>query len=546
MKYFLTSLLILSICTGGSAQDLLYTEADTLRGSVTPERAWWDVYYYDLEVGVIPSKEYIEGSVSVYFETIDPGKTLQFDLRQPLEVDSVMYRGQILPFYRTKHVFFVELPDELNEGSRDQLSIYYSGTPRRAPNPPWDGGVTWSSDEEGSPWIATSCQGLGASVWWPNKDHLSDEPDSMRISIAVPNGLIGVSNGKLEETESIPDGRKRYAWFVSNPINNYNVSLNIGNYIVIRDTFNGQNGKLPLSYWVLKAHEEQARQHFGEEVEPMLRCFEEWFGPYPFYEDGYALVETPYLGMEHQSAIAYGNHFNDGYRGMDVSGSGWGRNWDYIVVHESGHEWWGNNVSVSDIADLWVHEGFTAYSEGIYVECLHGKEAGAEYLRGTRRRIRNDRPIIGPYGVNQEGSGDMYFKAANMLHMIRRMVGYDSLWREILLGLQDTFSQRTINSRAVEDYMDSRVPLDLDPVFDQYLRQVELPELEYRFIDNGLMLRWRAATETFRMPVELRINSGEYRRFTPTKNWLVLPWKESVQTLEVHPDYYIKAERANN
>src|SRR3954469_9545229 len=410
-------LLVLPLAVARAQDSTAFTHADSLRGSNGPARAWWDVTFYDLHVRVDPADSSIRGRNAIVYRVVAPSQEMQIDLRAPLEVDSIVQRGRALTYRRDGDALFVTLASAPQVGARDSISVYYHGKPRIARRAPWDGGFVWTTDSLGRRWIATANEGIGASVWWPTKELRADEPDSQRIAITVPATIVDVSNGRLRNTFGNADGSRTYEWFVSNPINNYNVAVNAGEYTHLGDWYQGERGKLTLDFWPLAYHADTARKQF-EQVKPMLKCFEHWFGPYPWYEDGYKLVETPPLGMEDQSAVAYGNHYKNGYSGRDLSGTGWGMKWDFIVVHESAHEWWGNNITAKDAADEWVHESFANYAEGIYTECQDGKQAGAEYIIGSRQNIKNDAPIIGTYGVNRSGSGDMYYKGGSMLHMI--------------------------------------------------------------------------------------------------------------------------------
>lgn len=523
-----------------------FTKADTLRGSITPQRAWWDVTFYDLHTRVHPQDSTIEGHNTIHYRVTDSPKQMQVDLQQPLQIDRIEQDGNRLSFQRVENTnaYFVKMPDNLKQDSVYAATVYYHGKPKVAENPPWDGGFIWREDSLGNNWIATANQGLGASVWWPNKDHQSDEPDSMAINITVPEPLVNVSNGQLRRSIRNYDGTITWSWFVSNPINNYNIAVNAGNYVNFTDVFDGKKGPLELSYWVLEQNLEKAREQF-KQVKPMLRCFENWFGPYPFYEDSFKLVETPHLGMEHQSAVAYGNGFQNGYKGTDLSGSGWGLKFDFIIIHEAAHEWWGNNITTNDIADMWVHEGFTSYAENIYVECRFGKEAGAEYARGLRQNIQNDRPIIGKYGVNNEGSGDMYYKGNNMLHTIRQIVANDSTWKSILRGLQKDFYHETVTSKQVENYINKRVDYDLSPVFDQYLRHADIPVLQYYIAeDDMLYYRWKANVQNFDMPVDVQLSDHKFSRIQPvTDEWRKAKLRLSDKsTFGLERNYYIKTD----
>lgn len=519
-----------------------FTRADTLRGSITPQRAWWEVTFYDLNVTIQPEDSTINGYNRITYRVEDTPRRMQIDLQQPLEIDRIIQSGENLNYTRDGNAFFVEMPEGLSKGSLHTITVYYHGKPKVAQNPPWDGGFIWAHDSQGNPWIATANQGLGASVWWPNKDHQTAEPDSMEISLTVPKPLVNVSNGRLKSS-SDHENMTTYTWKVSNPINNYNIAVNAGNYVNFTDTLEGEDGTLDLSYWVLEQDLENAKEQF-KQVKPMMRCFETWFGPYPFYEDSFKLVQTPHLGMEHQSAVAYGNGFQNGYRGSDLSGSGWGLEWDYIIVHEAAHEWWGNNITSKDVADMWVHEGFASYAENIYVECRFGKEAGAEYARGLRNRIQNRRPITGVYGLNNEGSGDMYFKGNNMLHTIRQIINDDSTWKSILRGLQQRFRHQTVDASQVERYIIEQSGKDLDDVFDQYLHFSNIPVLEYYFENNRVYYRWKADIQQLNMPLKVYLNQNGYSFIYPVSN----RWKSSEINLEdlsdfrIHPDFYIATD----
>ncbi len=525
---------------------VLATQEDTLRGSITPQRAWWEVTYYDLNVTVQPKDSAITGYNNITYRVTKAPRDLQIDLQQPLQIDQIEQGGETLSYQRvgTSNAYFVDVPRDLEIGSLHAISVYYQGQPKVAENAPWDGGFVWAQDSLGNPWIATANQGLGASVWWPNKDHQTAEPDSMGINITVPNSIVNVSNGRLRDTTRHDNSMTTWHWFVSNPINNYNIAVNAGNYVNFTDTFEEKNRTLDLSYWVLEQNLEKAKEQFRQ-VKPMMRCFEDWFGPYPFYEDSFKLVETPHLGMEHQSAVAYGNNYQNGYMGEDLSGSGWGLKWDFIIVHESAHEWWGNSITTKDIADMWVHEGFTSYAESIYTECRFGKQAAAEYTRGLRDRIQNKSPITGRYGVNNEGSGDMYYKGHNMLHMIRQIIDNDSTWKNILRGLQHTFRHQTVSSDQVERYIIKESGKNLDDIFDQYLHYPDLPVFQYQVKNGVLYYRWKADVAHFDMPLEVTLNdSNSYSFIYPTST----RWKRTELDLKnpsnfsIDFNYYIATD----
>lgn len=501
------------------AQDL-YSRGDSLRGTLTPLRTCYDINYYHLDVRVDPDERFISGSNLFKFTATEDFDRLQFDLFDNLKVERVVYKGLELPFSREFHAVFIDFPQTIRAGAQDEFIVHYSGHPVQAKRAPWDGGFDFKKDSNGKHWIATACQGLGASVWWPNKDHQSDEVDSLLISISVPQGLINVSNGRFRGSEDLGDGYVRYNWFVSNPINNYNVAVNIGDYVHHQGTFQGENGPLDLDYWVLRENAEIAIPHLEHNVTTMLEAFEHWFGPYPFYEDGYKIVETAHLGMEHQSAIAYGNQYQNGYLGRDGSGSGWGNKWDFIVIHESGHEWFGNNITSNDLADMWIHESFTNYSEALYVDYHFGKRAGQEYIHGNRRGIQNTSPIQGPYHVNREGSGDMYNKGGVIHHMIRTIIDDDEKWRQILRGLNREFFHQTVDYEDIVNYITQKSGMDLAPVFEQYVKHANLPILEFFFDAEGrASCRWNADVRTFNMPVRVRVKDGSYQFIQPSSRW---------------------------
>lgn len=510
-----------------------FTRQDTLRGSITPERAWWDVVSYSIGVAPDFNTKTIEGKNEIQFKVLKPGSRMQIDLQQPMQIMRAYTASANLEFTRDGNVYYINFPQPLKEGAVEKLTIVYNGKPREAVNPPWDGGWIWKKDERGRPWMSVACQGLGASVWYPCKDHQSDEPDSASISVAVPDTLVAVANGKLRSKASHSAGMMTYTWTVTNPINSYNLVPYIGKYANFTETYTGEKGPLNCSYWVLDYNLDKAKKHF-QQAPQTIKAFEHWFGPYPFYEDDFKLVESPHLGMEHQSAVAYGNKYLNGYLGNDLSGTGWGLKWDYIIVHESGHEWFANNITTKDIADMWVHEGFTDYSETLFTEYYYGKDAGNAYVQGLRKNIQNTSPVIGPYGVNQEGSGDMYPKGANLLHTVRQIIGDDKKFRSILRGLNKDFYHQTVTSKEVEAYISKQSGKDLSKVFDQYLRTASLPMLE---IKDG-SYRWTNCIKGFDMPVKL--STGEW--ITPTTEWKKLKEGTTKQNLKVDPNFYIKVK----
>jgi len=509
-----------------------YTHQDTLRGSNGPGRDWWDVMAYKIYVEPSYEAKSIKGSNEIIFKVTKSSKSnlMQIDLQQPLSIDNVFLDDKkISKIKREGNVYWIDFEKKkfnisANGGMEQvyKLLISYHGIPTIAKRPPWDGGWIFTKDAQGRPWMSVACQGLGASVWYPCKDYQGDEPDEgAALLITTIDTLVAVANGnalgkmKSDNISSI-NSNTTSMWTVKNPINNYNIIPYIGKYVNWKETYEGEKGKLDCSYWVLDYNLEKAKEQF-KQVPLMLKAFEYWFGPYPFYEDGYKLIEAPHLGMEHQSAVAYGNGFKNGYRGRDLSASGWGLKWDFIIVHESGHEWFANNITTIDIADMWVHEGFTNYSETLFTEYYYGKEAGSDYCIGTRRLIENDKPIIGPYGVNKEGSGDMYYKGGNMLHTIRQVINDDEKFRSILRGLNSKFYHSVVTTRQIETYMSEQSGKDLSKIFDQYLRTTMIPVLEYKFTGDKMSYRWSNCVTGFNMPVKIDIKNSEWLK--PTTEW---------------------------
>ena len=517
-----------------------YTEADSLRGSLRAERDY-EVLKYHLQVRVNPEKKFISGSNTITFQAAQELPIMQVDLFENMQVDSIIHQGKKLDYRREFNAVFVDLNKKTSASAKDSIQFFYSGNPIVAKNAPWDGGFVWKTDENGDPWIAVAVQGTGASLWYPNKDHQSDEPEEALIEIAVPNDLINVSNGRFIGKQDLGDGYTQWSWKVNSPINNYDIVVNIANYEHFHDTYKD----LDLDYYVLPYNLEKAKKEF-EEVKLMMDCFYNKMGPYPFEEDGYKLVETPYLGMEHQSAVAYGNNYGYGYLGRDLSGTGIGLNWDYIIIHESGHEWYGNSITAKDIADMWIHESFTSYTEAIYVECRWGKDKSLEYLRGTRKGVRNTAPIIGDYGVNSEGSGDMYFKGANLLNNLRSIYNNDELWWNTLKAYTKTYRHKIVETKTVEDYFNAPIKEDLAPIFDQYLRHSKLPVLQFKMNGNKVLYRWQADVENFKMPVSVFVKNKEIR-ITPTSKWQSL--KENIERkdqIRVNDlKYYVDSEFVN-
>lgn len=535
MRLFTSFILLHFVSISSYAQVLnhkkTFTEADTLRGTLRAEREY-DVLKYHLDVKVEPENRFISGSNTISFEAQAELPVMQIDLFENMKVDSIVYKGKNLEYSRKFNAVFVKMDPAPKRDQVDSLQFFYSGNPVVAENAPWDGGFVFSRDDEGNPWIAVAVQGTGASLWYPNKDHQSDEPEEAIIEASVPNGLMNVSNGRFLGKEDLKNGFTKWSWKVENPINNYNIVLNIGNYVHFSDQYN----ELDLDYYVLPYNLEKAKKQF-EEVKVMMDCFYKKFGAYPFEKDGYKLIETPYLGMEHQSAVAYGNKYRPGYLGTDLSGTGIGLKWDFIIIHESGHEWFGNSITASDIADMWIHEAFTTYSEAVYIECRWGKDEALEYLQGIRKNIGNRTPLIGTYGVNSEGSPDMYYKGANLLNIIRSIYNNDDLWWKTLKDYTLTHRHKIIDTKTTEDFFNAATKVDLKPVFDQYLRHTALPELQVMKNGTQLKYRWIADVKGFNMPVDVFVN-GKEKRLHPTQEWKTLP--KEVKDFKVNEtEFYI-------
>ncbi|WP_413531789.1 M1 family metallopeptidase [Empedobacter brevis] len=522
-----------------------FTRQDSLRGTNNEFRNWWDVKKYKVSVEPDYQSKSIKGKTTILFDKTAKQQAafLQIDLQEPMNISAVKLNGKIISdFKREGNVYFINVGKNIKNKS-NQLELEYNGNPRVAVKAPWDGGWIFAKDEKGRDWMSVAVQGLGASAWFPNKDYLGDEPDNgMELEIITPKDLVGVGNGRLISKKETKN-KSIYTWKVVNPINNYNIVPYIGHYENFKETYQGEKGKLDLDYYVLDYNIDKAKSQF-EQAKMMLKSFEHWFGPYPFYEDSFKIVEAPHLGMEHQSGIAYGNKFENGYLGRDLSSSGWGLKWDFIIVHESGHEWFGNNITEKDIADMWIHEAFTSYSETLFIETYHGKDAASEYVRGTRQAIENDIPIIGIYGVHKEGSGDMYYKGANMIHTLRTWMNNDEKFRELLRGLNKEFYHQTVTTEQIENYIAKFSGLDLTSFFNQYLRTVKVPTLELKQNGNKVEYRYINVVDGFKMP--LRLKNSDFT-IHPTSNWQTIDNSaiKSVSDVTINPNYYIYTKVEN-
>ncbi len=553
-----------------------FTHADTLRGSNGPGRSWWNATKYDLHVNFDLNDSTISGYNVISYKELkkDHAGYFQVDLQEPMAMDSaVLETGSVkyplkksrLSFSRDGNVFYVYLPESTPVMIRkhdintieittkevkanaaphkipeiSNLVIYYHGKPRIAKKAPWDGGFVWKRDKSGNPWVGVTSQGFGASVWYPCKDYQADEPDSAEMHFSVPSDLVCVSNGRLRSIVKRGDSNSVYTWAVVSPINNYDITFYIGKFVHFGQIYKGEKGNLTMDYWVLDSNLTKAKEQF-KDAPRMMKALEYWFGPYPFYKDGYKLVDAPYLGMEHQSAIAYGNYYRKGYAGRDLSGSGWGLKWDFIIVHESAHEWFGNNITSKDLADMWIHESFANYAEALFTEYYYGKKAADEYVIGVRKNIQNDKPIIAHYGVNEEGSGDMYYKGGNMIHTIRQVINNDEKFRNILRGLNSTFYHQTVTTQQVENYISKKSGIDFSKVFDQYLRTTQIPELEYKKENDHIFYRWTNCVSGFNMPVKIYDEDGKLIFIHPTQQYKQAP--ADLKDIKVDENFYIKTK----
>ncbi len=544
MKKILPVLCIALMANFAQAQQLAKNEksdrASSLRGALTDLRTCYDINYYHLDVKIDIDNKTVGGSNEFAFTATKDFTKLQFDLFANLKVEKVVFRGKELTFSREFNAVFVDFP-LVKKGSREKFTVFYSGKPQVAKNAPWDGGFIFKKDKSGNPFVSVACQGLGASSWWPTKDHQSDEVDSMRISFSVEKNLDCVSNGRFQNKTDLANGYIKHTWLVKNPINNYNIAFYIGKYAHWTDTYDGEAGKLSLDFYALRDDSAKARPHWDADVKPMLKSFEYWFGPYPWYNDGYKLVQAPHLGMEHQSAIAYGNQFKKGYLGRDLSGTSVGLQWDFITIHETGHEWFGNNITTKDVADMWVHEAFTTYSETLFTESTQGKKAAEDYIIGQRRGIGNKSPMIGTYNMNSEGDSDMYSKGANLIHTIRQLINNDEKFRQILRGLNKKFYHQTVTTAQVENFIAQQSRLKLNKIFDQYLRYAKIPIFEYQISNGVLKYRWQTDVKGFDMPLKVTLTTNKYSLIKPTNTWKTI--NINTDNFQVDRNFYIDLKK---
>jgi len=507
------------------------TQADILRGAYGPYRANNDLLYYHLDIRVDPEKKFITGKNTIRFRMLKDDTRIQLDLTPALNIDKILLGTDVLKYEREFGAVFVDFPRTLKKGRSYSIDFYYSGTPVTTGR---FGAFTFGKDPEGHPWIYTACEGIGASMWWPNKDQWRDEVENMRISVTIPSNLVDVSNGKFVGKTDLGDGYTRWDWFIHYPINNYDVSLNIGNYV----HFSDQLGDLPLDFYVLPEDLDKAKKQFVQ-AKGMLEAYQHYFGEYPFKKDGYKLIEVPYSGMEHQSAVTYGNHFANGYLERDWTGVGISPKFDFIIIHESGHEWFGNSVTAADPSDMWIHEGWTTYLESLYVEYTFGHEDAIKYLSGYKLKVQNQRPIIAERGINAEPPQDMYFKGALFINTLRSIVNDDARWWKLLHDFYQHFKYKNIMTEDVVAYFNQHTGMDLTPIFNQYLRHAAIPTLELKFDESAgtVSYRWQVDEAGFTMPIRVG-KKDNWQIIEATTEWKTMPTSLKKGDFDVATDLY--------
>ena len=530
----LAAALLLSIAGGVSAQPNTQrppTKADILRGEYGRYRANNDLLHYTLDVRVDPEKKFLSGKNSIRFRMLKDDTRIQLDLYANLNVDRIQLGETPLKFSREVNAVLVEFPQSLRAGREYTVDFHYSGTPLETGR---FGGIAFRKDPEGHHWINTACEGEGASIWWPNKDQWRDEPEGMELRVAIPSDLVDVSNGRFVGKTDLGDGYTRWDWRIHYPINSYNVSLNIGNYV----HFGEKMGELTLDYYVLPGNLDNAKRQFAQ-AKPMLEVYKKVFGEYPFEKDGFKLIEVPYSGMEHQSAVTYGNRFANGYLERDWTGVGVSLKFDFIIIHESAHEWFGNAVSAADVSDMWIQEGWATYLEGVYVEHRFGYDDGLKYVNGYKSKVRNTEPIITQRGIHRTPHQDQYFKGALFLHTLRNVVNDDAKWWATIRDVYQTFKYQNIMTEDLVRFMNARLAMNLSPVFDQYLRRAAVPVLELSFnpAEKSVAYRWRADERDFAMPVRVGRRDA-WQTIRPTRDWQVMATDLTAEQFDVATDLY--------
>jgi len=507
------------------------THADILRGAYGPYRANNDLLFYHLDVRVDPEKKFIIGKNTIRFKMLKDDTRIQLDLVDALHIDKILFGAAELKYERDSGAVFVDFPAKLRKGRVYSIDFYYSGNPIESGR---FGGFTFKKDPSGHPWINTACEGQGASVWWPNKDQWRDEVENMEISVAIPSDLVDVSNGKFIAKTDLGDGYTRWDWHVQYPINNYDVSLNIGNYVHFADRL----GDLPLDFYALPEDLDKAKKQFTQ-AKGMIEAYQHYFGEYPFKKDGYKLIEAPYSGMEHQTAVTYGNHFANGYLERDWTGVGISPRFDFIIIHESGHEWFGNAITAADVSDMWIHEGWTTYLESLYVEYMYGHDDAIKYLGGYKSKVQNRQPIITERGAHRTPPQDMYFKGALFLNTLRSVVNDDKRWWALLHDLFQHFKYRNIMTEDMVAYFNKKTGMNLTPVFDQYLRHTAIPTLELKFDDaqGSVSYRWKVDEPAFAMPIRVRAKDP-WQIIQPTAEWKSMSTPLKKDDFQVATDLY--------
>jgi aminopeptidase N len=507
------------------------TRADILRGAYGPYRANNDLLFYYLDIRVDPEKKFISGKNTIRFKMLKDDTRIQLDLTDALNIDKILFGSTPLKYERDSGAVFVDFPETLHAGRVYAIDFYYSGSPVQTGR---FGGFTFGKDPSGHPWIYTACEGIGASIWWPNKDQWRDEVENMQISVSIPNGLVDVSNGRFMGKSDLGDGYTRWDWFVHYPINNYDVSLNIGNY----QHFSDRLGHLSMDFYALPEDLDKAKKQFTQ-AKGMLQAYQHYFGEYPFKKDGYKLIEVPYSGMEHQSAVTYGNRFANGYLERDWTGVGISPRFDFIIIHESGHEWFGNSITAADSSDMWIHEGWTTYLESLYVEYRYGHDDAVKYLNGYKSKVKNEEPIIAPRGINREPPQDQYFKGTLFINTLRSVVNDDARWWKLLHDFYQHFKYQNIMTEDVVQYFNEQTGMNLTPIFDQYLRHTAIPTLELKFDESKgtVSYRWKVDEPAFQMPVRVG-KKDSWQIIHATTDWQTMPTSLKKDEFEVATDLY--------
>jgi aminopeptidase N len=505
--------------------------ASQLRGEYGPYRANNDLLFYHLDVRVDPEKKLLSGKNTIRFKMLRDDTRIQLDLYENLKVEKILLGSTELKYEREYNAVFVDFPETLKSGREYSIDFHYSGNPLESGR---FGAVAFRQDPAGQHWITTACEGPGASIWWPNKDQWRDEVENMRISVTIPNDLVDVSNGRFLGKTDLGDGYTRWDWQVHYPINNYNVSLNIGNYVHFSDKLDD----LTLDFYVTPANLEKAKVQFAQ-AKPMIEAYQKYFGEYPFKKDGYKLIEVPYSGMEHQSAVTYGNRFANGYLERDWTGVGVSLKFDFIIIHESAHEWFGNSVSAADVSDMWIQEGWTTYLEAVYVEHMFGYDDAIKYVNGYKPKVQNRQPIITERGLHRSPPGDQYFKGALLINTLRSVVNDDTRWWKLMRDLYQEFKYKNIMTEDMIRFFNQKTGKDLTPIFDQYLRHPGIPTLELSFdqAKQTVSYRWKADEARFAMPIRVGKRSA-WQMITPTAEWQTMPTKIPAAEFEVATDLY--------